>query len=202
MKRIALAAVPLLALAALAGFAWPQGAGAVDPAAEPARITVSGTGSVSSTPDQAEVSAGVESRAVTARAALQANAAEMRKVIEAMERVIAKGDFQAYRRLDADFHMVLIEGAGNPYLVAAYNLISAKIGALRSRAHDDTHVVDRSLETHRRLHRLLEAGEEREFYELLAFHIDNTGRDYRAWLSARPPNAERESDARAEILGG
>lgn len=110
---------------------------------------------------------------------------DMGKVIVAMERALARADFQAYRRLDADFHMVLIEGAENPYLVAAYNLISAKIGALRSRAHDDTQVVDRSLETHRRLHRLLEAGEEKQFYELLAFHIDNTGRDYRAWLAAQ-----------------
>jgi DNA-binding GntR family transcriptional regulator len=109
----------------------------------------------------------------------------MNKVIEAMERAIARADFQSYRRLDADFHMVLIEGAGNPYLVAAYNLISAKIGALRSRAHDDTHVVDRSLETHRRLAGLLAAGDEKEFNELLALHIDNTGRDYRAWLAGQ-----------------
>lgn len=123
---------------------------------------------------------------------------EMRKVIERMERAIAKGDFQAYRRLDADFHMVLIEGSGNPYLVAAYNLISAKIGALRSRAHDDTHVVDRSLETHRRLFRLLEAGEEQALYELLAFHIDNTGRDYRAWLSGRSLDAAGETPAALE----
>jgi DNA-binding GntR family transcriptional regulator len=124
---------------------------------------------------------------------------DMRKVIEAMERAIARGDFQAYRRLDADFHMVLIEGAGNPYLVAAYNLISAKIGALRSRAHDDTHVVERSLETHRRLHRLLEAGEERQFYDLLAFHIDNTGRDYRAWLSAQSPDGQIEPATGIEV---
>ena len=110
---------------------------------------------------------------------------KMGKVIEAMERAINKADFQAYRRLDAELHMVLIEGAGNPYLVAAYNLISAKIGALRSRAHDDTHVVDRSLETHRRLFELMKAGNERAFFDLLAFHIDNTGRDYRAWLAAQ-----------------
>jgi DNA-binding GntR family transcriptional regulator len=118
---------------------------------------------------------------------------DMHKVIEGMERAIARSDFQAYRRLDADFHMVLIEGSGNPYLIAAYNLISAKIGALRSRAHDDTHVVDRSLETHRRLFRFLRTGEAGQFYELLAFHIDNTGRDYRAWLSRRPLVAEGET---------
>jgi DNA-binding GntR family transcriptional regulator len=107
----------------------------------------------------------------------------MSQVLEAMDRAIARKDFQTYRRLDADFHMTLIEGAGNPYLVSAYGLISAKIGALRSRAHDDTQVVERSLETHRRLYSLFEAGQEEEFRELMGFHIANTGRDYRAWLA-------------------
>jgi DNA-binding GntR family transcriptional regulator len=107
----------------------------------------------------------------------------MAKILEAMDRAIAREAFQTYRRLDADFHMALIEGAGNSYLVSAYGLIAAKIGALRSRAHDDTQVVDRSLETHRRLYQLLEAGEERKFNELLGVHIANTGRDYRAWLA-------------------
>jgi DNA-binding GntR family transcriptional regulator len=107
----------------------------------------------------------------------------MVKILEAMDRAIAREAFQTYRRLDADFHMALIEGAGNSYLVSAYGLIAAKIGALRSRAHDDTQVVDRSLETHRRLYQLLEAGEEGKFNELLGIHIANTGRDYRAWLA-------------------
>jgi DNA-binding GntR family transcriptional regulator len=113
----------------------------------------------------------------------------MGEVIEAMDRVLAKGDFETYRRLDADFHMVLIEGAGNRYLIAGYGLIAAKIGALRTRAHDDTQVVDRSLETHRRLFHLLEAGEEEEFCRLLSAHIQNTGRDYRAWLARQPKPA-------------
>jgi DNA-binding GntR family transcriptional regulator len=109
-------------------------------------------------------------------------ARRMRDVIQAMDLALGQDDFQTYRRLDADFHMVLIEGAHNPYLVAAYALIAAKIGALRTRAHDDTQVVDRSLETHRKLFRLLEAGDENGFCSLLNHHIQNTGRDYRAWL--------------------
>ncbi|MDN5926800.1 MAG: GntR family transcriptional regulator [Hyphomicrobiales bacterium] len=114
----------------------------------------------------------------------------MRKVLEAMDRAIAREAFQTYRRLDADFHMTLIEGAGNSYLVSAYGLIAAKIGALRSRAHDDTQVVDRSLETHRRLYWLLEAGDEEKFDELLGVHIANTGRDYRAWLARQTVTGE------------
>jgi DNA-binding GntR family transcriptional regulator len=117
------------------------------------------------------------------RAGREASAGAMRAVVAEMEQALAGDDFLAYRRLDSDLHMVIIEGAGNPYLVAAYGLISAKIGALRTRAHDDRQVVDRSLETHRRLAELMTAGDEWEFCALLARHIENTGRDYRAWLA-------------------
>jgi uncharacterized protein YggE len=85
MKRIAIVAGLLLAAAALAGVLRPEGAVAVDaPASELDTVTVSGTGSVSSVPDEAQVSVGVESQGQTAQAALAANAREMRAVIDAV----------------------------------------------------------------------------------------------------------------------
>lgn len=84
MRRIALAAALLLVAAALAGVLRPDGAGAADPAAATDTVTVTGTGSVSAVPDRAEVSAGVETRAATAKAALAANGAAMQKVIAAL----------------------------------------------------------------------------------------------------------------------
>ena len=84
MKRIALAAGLLLAAAALAGVLGPDGAGAADPAAATDTVTVTGVGSVEAVPDRAEVSAGVESRASTAKAALAANGTAMQKVIAAL----------------------------------------------------------------------------------------------------------------------
>lgn len=84
MKRIAFAAVLLLVAAALAGVLRPEGASAVDPVPATDSVTVTGTGIVSAVPDRAQISAGVESRATTARAALQANAAAMEKVIDAL----------------------------------------------------------------------------------------------------------------------
>src|SRR5215510_3636150 len=87
MKRnLALAVIALLALAALAGVARPEGARAVD--GQPAStdsITVAGNGSVSATPASAVLSFGVDSRATTAKAALAANAREMRAVISAVK---------------------------------------------------------------------------------------------------------------------
>lgn len=57
---------------------------ATSAAADAGGITVQGTASVTSAPDRAELSFGVESQGDSARAALAANAAEMRKVIAAL----------------------------------------------------------------------------------------------------------------------
>jgi DNA-binding GntR family transcriptional regulator len=107
----------------------------------------------------------------------------MRAVVTAMSKALARGDVQSYRRLDADFHFVLIEESGNHYIINAYGLVAAKIGALRSRAHDDKNVVDSSLVVHSRLLELLETGDAKAFCVLLERHIRNAGRDYRAWLA-------------------
>lgn len=82
--RILLVAAPLVLAAALAAATLPGSASSA--AAEAAGgITVVGTASVSSVPDRAELSFGVESQGQTAKAALAANAAEMRKVIAAVK---------------------------------------------------------------------------------------------------------------------
>ena len=54
-------------------------------AADAGGITVQGSASVTSTPDRAELSFGVESQGQTAKAALAANGAEMRRVIAAVK---------------------------------------------------------------------------------------------------------------------
>jgi len=84
MKRIALATGLVFAAAALAGVLRPDGAGAADPTTTTDTVSVTGTGSVDAVPDRAEVSAGVETRAATAKAALAANGAAMQKVIAAL----------------------------------------------------------------------------------------------------------------------
>jgi uncharacterized protein YggE len=84
MKRIALVVSLLLVAAALAGVLRPEGAAAEDPASATDTVTVTGIGTVEAVPDRAQVSAGVESRAATARGALAANATAMQKVIAAL----------------------------------------------------------------------------------------------------------------------
>src|SRR3990170_8834001 len=81
--RILLVAALLVLAVALAAATLPVPASSA--AADSGGITVVGTASVSSAPDRAELSFGVESQGETAKAALAANAAEMRKVIAAVK---------------------------------------------------------------------------------------------------------------------
>jgi len=81
--RIVLIAIPVALAAAFAAATLPGSASSA--AAEAGGITVVGTASVSSVPDRAELSFGVESQGQTAKAALAANAVELRKVIAAVK---------------------------------------------------------------------------------------------------------------------
>ena len=82
-KRILLIAAPLALALGLAAATLPGSASSA--AADAGGITVQGTASVTSVPDRAELSFGVESQGQTAKAALAANATEMRKVIAAVK---------------------------------------------------------------------------------------------------------------------
>jgi hypothetical protein len=83
MNMRILPVVGALALAAVVAAATLPGS-ASSAAAEEGGITVQGTASVASVPDRAELSFGVESQGQTAKAALAANAAEMRRVLAAL----------------------------------------------------------------------------------------------------------------------
>jgi uncharacterized protein YggE len=83
MNMRILPVVGALALAAVVAAATLPGS-ASSAAAEEGGITVQGTASVASVPDRAEPSFGVESQGQTAKAALAANAAEMRRVLAAL----------------------------------------------------------------------------------------------------------------------
>jgi uncharacterized protein YggE len=124
MRRLALASVLLLAAAALAGVARPDGASAVDGQSQPAdSITVSGNGSVTAVPTAAVLSLGVDTRAATAKAALAANGREMRQVIAAVK---AAGARQV-GTLSVSLAQAYGEN-GEPSGFAASNVVTATVG--------------------------------------------------------------------------
>jgi uncharacterized protein len=75
----------LLGLAVVVLLAGAAGAGGASPASAGHAIVVTGSGSVSTTPDRAQLSFGVATNAKTAAAALRGNGAEMAKVIAAVK---------------------------------------------------------------------------------------------------------------------
>jgi uncharacterized protein YggE len=136
MRRIALAVLLLLAAAAIAGVARPEGAHAVDgPASSADSITVSGTGSVVAVPNTAVLSLGVDARAASAKAALAANAREMRQVIDA---VMAAGGSQVGTQ-SVSLSQVLGQN-GEPAGFAASNVVSATVDINRAGAVIDAAV--------------------------------------------------------------
>ena len=124
MKRIAFAAVLLLTAAALAGVARPEGARAVDGSTQSTdSITVSGNGSIVAVPTTATLSLGVDSRATTAKAAIAANAREMRAVIDAVK---AAGGRNVGTQ-SVSLSQVFGPTGGDPTGFAASNVVSATI---------------------------------------------------------------------------
>jgi uncharacterized protein YggE len=87
-------ALLFLAVVALAGVGRPEVAGGASD--EPrGGITVTGTGRVSTVPDEAEFSLGVTTTGSTAREALATNSARMRQLIEALKAAgVAERDIQ------------------------------------------------------------------------------------------------------------
>ena len=136
MKRIVLAACLLLAAAAVAGVARPEGARAVDSPVQPGdSIVVTGTGSVAAVPTVAVISFGVDVRAATAKAALAANSREMRQVIDAVK---AAGGRQVGTQ---SVSLSQVFGQNNePTGFAASNVVSATIDIDRAGAVIDAAV--------------------------------------------------------------
>jgi uncharacterized protein YggE len=93
--RIAALAAVVLFAAALAGVGQPDPAqGQAAPETDD-RITVNGSGAVATVPNRAELAFGVVSQAQSARAALTANAAASRRVVDALRGAgIAAADLQ------------------------------------------------------------------------------------------------------------
>jgi uncharacterized protein len=91
MRRLLLAAAALFTLVALAGaVGLPDLAGAQDADDASDSITVTGVGEVESVPNESQMSFGVETQRPTAKAAVAANADEMRRVINALRQAGAR----------------------------------------------------------------------------------------------------------------
>jgi uncharacterized protein len=95
VRHVAWISALVLAASAFAGVGAPRLIRADPGEADPGTLSVVGTGSVTTKPDTARVSAGVTTQASNAAGAMAANADEMSKVIEALKRAgVASKDLQ------------------------------------------------------------------------------------------------------------
>jgi len=126
VRLAALVVVGTLAVA-MAGFARPDGARAVEPE-ERGGITVTGTAQVATVPDRAEVTFGVESRGRTAREALAANNIEMRRVLTALRGAgVAPADLQTQ---SVSLSPVTSEDGRSIAVYAASNSVTALVQSI------------------------------------------------------------------------
>lgn len=121
-------------------------------------------------------------------------AAKLASVVADMRKALHADDFRAYQRLDADFHRVIVESAGNGYLDEAYAQIAAKIATLRTRVHTMPDVMARSLVIHARIAKLVRDADIDALMALLADHVRNTGRFARKWLAEQARAAAKPSE--------
>jgi uncharacterized protein YggE len=136
MKRIALVLGLVAVAAAAVAVVRPGGAGAVDPPATADSVSVTGTGAVTAVPDRAEISAGVETRGQTARAALRANAAAMEVVLRALRTGGGTDVTTQSVSLSTAF-----DGQGAPNGFVASNVASATVAFARAGALIDAAVA-------------------------------------------------------------
>ena len=126
LLRLAVLGAAVAAVAAFAGVGRPDRASGDAP---PDRsITVSGSGSVSATPNRAAFTFGVATRSKTAAQALAANSAEMGKVIDALKRAgVAPAEIQT-----SSVSVSPLQSANGESIVGytASNSVSATIGNL------------------------------------------------------------------------
>lgn len=118
-------------------------------------------------------------------------AKELAVLVERMPDAVARGDFRGYQRLDADFHRIIVESSGNPYLVEAYAQVAAKIATLRTRVHTMPEVMASSVKMHRKIAELVRKGDIDTLAATLSTHVRNTGRHAKTWLATQPELASK-----------
>ncbi len=99
---------------------------------------------------------------------LAAIAASMRAAMEA-------GDFRRYGQLDTEYHLAIIEAAGNRYLLQGYRLIMGRVATLRTQlALNARNEPGRSMHDHDRMPELVRARQVARLKSVLRAHVMRT----------------------------
>lgn len=101
--------------------------------------------------------------------------ADIRTIVDAMELARARGDGDAYARLDAHFHSTFFNRCGNGYLQDAYSISAARVATIMTLVcRSSEGLRDESLADHRAMLRSMEDGDSAAFVAILRRHLART----------------------------
>jgi uncharacterized protein YggE len=130
LARLALLCAAIAAAVAFAGVLRIGGASGDTPSAATSAITVSGVGTVTTTPNRAVFGFGVTTRGTTAGQAMAANASEMQRVIAALEATGVHAD--AIQTSSISLSPVTKDDGGDIIGYTASNSVAVTLSALGS----------------------------------------------------------------------
>jgi DNA-binding FadR family transcriptional regulator len=110
----------------------------------------------------------------TLLAAERAEAADLARLTELIERMAAAKDFEAYRRADIRFHIGVAEAARSPRLVEAMTEVQGQVSDLIALIAHPDQVLTHSNAQHRRILTLLGNREGTRAVSLMREHIEGT----------------------------
>jgi GntR family transcriptional repressor for pyruvate dehydrogenase complex len=104
----------------------------------------------------------------------RAEAEDLERLEELVDRMSETESFNVYRRADVRFHIGLAEAARSPGLVAAMTEVQGQMTALIARIAHPEEVLTRSNEQHRRLIRLVRKRDTGRAVRLMRGHVEGT----------------------------
>jgi GntR family transcriptional repressor for pyruvate dehydrogenase complex len=110
----------------------------------------------------------------TILAAERAEAEQLERLDELVEKMAAPGDFEEYRRADMRLHIGVAEAARSPHLVGAMTEVQGQLSDLIALIPHPEEVLTHSNAQHRRLVALLRRGNAVGAVRLMRRHIEGT----------------------------
>jgi DNA-binding FadR family transcriptional regulator len=104
----------------------------------------------------------------------RAEAMDLDRLDEVVERMLEVHDFEVYRRADIRFHIGIAEAAGSPRLVSAMTEVQGRMSELITRIAHPPEVLTHANDQHRRLVRLLRRRETTKAVALVREHMEGT----------------------------
>ncbi len=114
-------------------------------------------------------------------------------VVGRMHTAIERGDFAAYRDLDAAFHQAFVDHCGNAFLKESYAGITVRVQTLRTRLSTDSALNSTSLREHGQILAQIKARDTARLLPLLAAHIFGTKRRYVETLAGTGAAVQRKA---------